>query len=95
MLFNTLATSALLLAAAHASAEPAPYKLGKMSMNNAFGLLKRQAGYQPSQTYCGPGETCADSCGAGYVQCPSTDGDMHCFDPDVKQTCCPDGTGSM
>ncbi|KAF8864299.1 hypothetical protein BDZ45DRAFT_711745 [Acephala macrosclerotiorum] len=93
MFFSTLAVS-VLLAAAHASPEPAPYKLGSMSLNRAFGLLKRQAGYQPTQTYCGPGADCATSCGADFVQCASTDGDLHCYDPSIKDTCCPDGSGN-
>lgn len=83
-----------LLIAAQVTAEPAPYKLASMSLNTAFGLLKRQSGYQPTQTFCGTGDTCAEACGAGYVQCPSSDGDMHCFDPAIQQTCCPDGSGS-
>jgi hypothetical protein len=94
MLFNTLAVSSVLVASALAVAEPAPYQLGKMSLNTAFGLMKRQAGYQPTQTYCGPGTDCASSCGAGYVQCASSDGDLHCYDPTIQQTCCPDGTGN-
>ncbi|KAE8449271.1 hypothetical protein EG329_008438 [Mollisiaceae sp. DMI_Dod_QoI] len=94
MLLHTFVVSSVLVAAAHAVAEPAPYKLGSMSLNNAFGLLRRQAGYQPTQTYCGPGDDCASSCGDGYVQCPSSDGDLHCFDPAIQQTCCPDGSGN-
>jgi len=95
MLFNTLAISSLLVASAAAVAEPAPYKIvGKMSSNSLFGLARRQEGYQPTQTYCGPGTDCASSCGANYIQCPSSDGDLHCFDPTIKQACCPDGTGN-
>ena len=94
MLFNSLALSSVLVASALAVADPAPYKLGKMSMNQAFGLMRRQAGYAPTQTFCGPGTDCASSCGAGYVQCASSDGDLHCYDLAVQQTCCPDGTGN-
>jgi hypothetical protein len=94
MLFNTFVAVSIFGASALGAASPAPYKLGKMSINSAFGLMKRQAGYQPTQTFCGPGADCAASCGAGYVQCPSTDSTLHCFDPDVKQSCCPDGTGN-
>jgi hypothetical protein len=96
MLFNALAMSSLFVAVAVAVAapEPAPYRIGSKSLNPAFGLAKRQAGYQPTQTYCGPGNTCAESCGADYVQCPSTDGYLHCYDPSIKDTCCSDGTGS-
>ncbi|CZR53978.1 uncharacterized protein PAC_03861 [Phialocephala subalpina] len=94
MFFSTLAVSSVLLAATHVAAEPAPYKLGSMSLNNAFGLLKRQAGYQPTQTYCGPGTDCPTSCGATFAQCASSDGELHCFDPTIKETCCPDGSGN-
>jgi len=94
MLFNTLAISSVLVASALAAAEPAPYRLGMISKNEAFGLVRRQAGYSPTQTYCGPGTDCASSCGDGYVTCDSTDGDLHCYDPDIQQTCCPDGTGN-
>jgi len=89
MLFNTITVSSLFVASALAVASPAPYKLGSMSFNNAFGLNKRQAGYQPTQTYCSPGDTCAEACGATYEQCVSSDGDLHCYDPTIKQSCCP------
>lgn len=95
MLLNTLTVSAFFIALALATAEPAPYKLekiGSMSYNNVFG---RQAGYDPTQIYCGPGTDCASSCGAGYIQCASSDSDMHCFNPTgLKETCCPDGSGN-
>jgi hypothetical protein len=96
MLSNILITSSLFVTSALAVAAPAPtpYRIGAMSFNNAFGLAKRQAGYQPTQTLCGPGTDCASSCGAGYVQCDSTDGDLHCYEPGLQQTCCPDGTGN-
>jgi hypothetical protein len=93
MIFNALAVSYLMVTSL-AVAEPAPYKLGSMSFNRAFGLAKRQAGYAPSQTYCGPGTDCASSCGTGYIQCASTDSDLHCYNPEIKQTCCPDGNGN-
>jgi hypothetical protein len=94
MLFSTFAISSVFVASAVAAAEPAPYKLGKMSMNQAFGLMRRQAGYQPTQTNCGLGPDCASACGAGYSECASSDGDLHCYNPTVQQTCCPDGTGN-
>ncbi|KAH8786658.1 hypothetical protein BGZ57DRAFT_950725 [Hyaloscypha finlandica] len=93
MLFSTFVISSVFVASAVAAAEPAPYKLGKMSMNQAFGLMRRQAGYQPTQTICGPGPDCASSCGAGTSQCASSDGDRHCYNPTVEH-CCPDGTGN-
>jgi hypothetical protein len=94
MLFSALAVSSLFVAVAVATPEPAPYRIGSMSVNPAFGLAKRQAGYQPTQTFCGSGYTCAEACGADYVQCPSSDGNLHCYDPAIQDTCCPDGTGS-
>jgi len=93
MLFSTLAASSLFVVAALGSPEPAPYKLGSMSLNRAFGLDKRQSGYQPTQTICGTGDTCAIACGATYETCASNDGNLHCFDPSVQQTCCPNLTG--
>jgi hypothetical protein len=93
MLFSTFVISSVFVASAVAAAEPAPYKLGKMSMNQAFGLMRRQAGYQPTQTICGSGPDCASSCGAGTSQCASSDGDRHCYHPTVEH-CCPDGTGN-
>jgi len=94
MLFTTLAVSSIFAASAFVVAEPAPYKLGSISFNNAFGLAKRQSGYAPSQTYCGPGIDCPSSCGAGYTQCASSDNELHCYNPVIKQTCCPDGSGN-
>jgi hypothetical protein len=91
---KTLATYFLFVAPIYGTAKPAPYMIGSMSMNPAFGLAKRQAGYQPNQTYCGPGADCAASCGQGYIQCASNDNSLHCFDPVINETCCPDGTGS-
>jgi hypothetical protein len=96
MLFNTPVVSLSLLAAvAVAAPELAPYKMGSMSKNPALmGLAKRQAGYQPTQHNCGFGATCAEACGTDYITCPSSDIILHCFDPVIKETCCPDGTGS-
>lgn len=94
-LLKMLAT-VILLASALVAAEPAPYKLGSVSKNPSLGLGRRQdAGYSPTQTYCGPGTDCASSCGATYIQCASSDDALHCYDPTIKESCCPDGTGSM
>ncbi|KAH7370609.1 hypothetical protein BKA65DRAFT_488876 [Rhexocercosporidium sp. MPI-PUGE-AT-0058] len=85
----------ILLGAALVTAEPAPYKLGSISKNPSHGLGRRQdAGYSPTQTYCGPGSDCASSCGATYIQCASSDDALHCYDPTIKESCCPDGTGN-
>ena len=56
-------------------------------------ILKRQ-GYYPTTHLCGEGETCAEACGATYVQCPSTSG-TYCYDPAVGDHCCRDGSGSQ
>jgi hypothetical protein len=97
MLTKSVSVLVLLTVAGQAAAsKPAPYQpLAKMSVNQLFGIGRRQsAGYQPTQTQCGSGATCAEACGAGFVQCASDDGETHCFDPAVQQTCCPDGTGN-
>lgn len=99
MLVNILTTTALFaasaLAIAQPDARPAPYKLGKMSINQAFGLMARQdQGYQPTQTECGPGADCPSACGADTVQCASSDDNLHCYEPSIGQTCCPDGSGN-
>ncbi|KAL2066445.1 hypothetical protein VTL71DRAFT_2516 [Oculimacula yallundae] len=85
----------LLLASAFVTAEPSPYKLATISKNPNFGLGRRQdAGYSPTQTDCGSGDTCATACGASYIQCASTDDSIHCYDPTIKESCCPDGSGN-
>ncbi len=69
MLSNILT---LCLLAALSVAEPKPYRLGKVYLNDAFGVIdKRQAGYAPTQTYCNTGDTCAVACGPTYIQCVS------------------------
>ena len=88
-------TTFLLLASTLVAAEMTPYKLGSISKNPNLGLARRQdAGYSPTQTYCGPGTDCASSCGATYITCASTDDALHCYDPSINESCCPDGTGS-
>jgi len=92
MRFYTLV--ALSLAPALSLAEPQPYLLrAATSSNELFGLMKRQSGYAPSSVNCGPGNTCAEACGPNYIQCPSDDGETHCFDPSIKEICCTDGSG--
>jgi hypothetical protein len=56
-------------------------------------IAKRQ-GYTPEQRPCGTGRTCQEACGAGSVQCPSTDNKQHCHYPSTGTRCCTDGTGS-
>jgi hypothetical protein len=98
MLFKASAAAALLALASQVSADAPkmPYKpIVKMSVHQMFGLNARQAsGYQPTQQICGTGTTCQTACGPDFQQCPSTDGQTHCFEPSVQQTCCSDGSGS-
>jgi len=93
MLFQTASAMALMAATVHAAAEP----MFMMSERNVFGLMARAGpdGYQPTQTFCGTGSTCAEACGAGFLMCPSTDKSIHCYNADAKQSCCSDGSGSM
>ncbi|RKU42158.1 hypothetical protein DL546_000802 [Coniochaeta pulveracea] len=97
MLFKSVSTMAVVALAAGVSAEDLkPYKpLMKMSIHQMFGIGRRQTdGYQPTESTCSDGATCAEACGAGYVTCASVDQNVHCFNPDIKQTCCPDQTGN-
>lgn len=98
MHIKSVSALAFFALAAHATAsEPMPYKpLAKMSIHRMFGIGRRQdsTGYQPTQSVCGSGDTCAEACGSGYEACTSTDDVVHCYDPTAQQTCCPDGTGN-
>lgn len=100
--FTALAALAL---AAQAVAEPirlvgAPYKaaskIHKTSVRQLFGVVRRQdnSGYQPEQTVCGTGNTCAEACGAGFEACASKDDSVHCYNAGAAQICCPNGSGS-
>jgi hypothetical protein len=55
--------------------------------------LNKRQGYYPTTSYCGPGDTCAESCGPTYETCPSKE-DLYCFDPSIGEQCCPDLTGN-
>ncbi|KAK0715044.1 hypothetical protein B0H67DRAFT_644837 [Lasiosphaeris hirsuta] len=97
MLAKTLSALAFLAFAANAAAEPMPYKpqIMKMSVHDLFGVVRRQTpGYQPTQAVCGTGNTCEEACGAGYQTCASKDSQVHCFNPTVAETCCPDASGN-
>lgn len=97
MLAKSVSALAVLALAAHVSAtEKMPYKpLMKMSVHQMFGIGRRQSdGYQPGQSVCGAGDTCAEACGAGYIACASSDSTVHCYDQAAGQTCCPDNSGS-
>jgi len=96
-MYFTLVTIASVLAVASATAEPKqPYMLAARSLNREFDFSKRQAGYDPSdfRHFCtGSGTTCAEICGAGSETCAFNDGILNCFNPTLKETCCPYGTG--
>ncbi|RGP60184.1 prp 4 c [Fusarium longipes] len=97
MLFQTFASIALLACATNAAsqAQPQPYKLIKAPVAGLSFARRSTPGYQPDQSVCsGGGNTCADACGSGFESCPSEDGQTHCFNPIVKQSCCFDGTGN-
>ncbi|KAK3353438.1 hypothetical protein B0T25DRAFT_631920 [Lasiosphaeria hispida] len=97
MLAKSLSALAFLAFAAHAAAEPMPYKphVMKMSVRDLFGVVRRQTpGYQPTQAVCGTGNTCEEACGAGFETCASKDSQVHCFNPTVAETCCPDASGN-
>jgi hypothetical protein len=89
MLFRAATALALLAATAQASTS------FMISERELFGLQRRDNGYQPTQTFCGMGSTCAEACGKGFEMCPSTDNAIHCYNLDVKQVCCSDMSGSM
>lgn len=101
MLAKSFTALAALALAAQAVAEPLrmPYKASKLhktSVRQLFGVVRRQdnPGYQPEQTVCGTGNTCAEACGAGFETCASKDDSVHCYNPAAAQICCPNGTGS-
>jgi hypothetical protein len=100
MLFRLVSSVAIAALAGQAVAEPKPYKadMAKMSVRNMFanyGVGRRQTddGYQPENTFCGTGTTCAEACGAGFEQCGSTDAEVHCFNAAALQTCCGAASG--
>ncbi|EUC43801.1 hypothetical protein COCMIDRAFT_99903 [Bipolaris oryzae ATCC 44560] len=57
-------------------------------------IAKRQ-GYYPTSDVCsGPGDTCAEACGAEYVECPSDGSVTSCHSTTDGSHCCTDGTGN-
>ncbi|KAK4674684.1 hypothetical protein QC763_122870 [Podospora pseudopauciseta] len=97
MLAKSITALAALAFAVNVAAEQ-PYKpqLVKMSTRSLFSIGRRQdaPGYQPEQAVCGEGNTCEEACGAGYTTCASTDNQVHCFNAQAAQTCCPDQSGN-
>ncbi|SPN99671.1 uncharacterized protein DNG_02522 [Cephalotrichum gorgonifer] len=91
MHFKTVALVAL---AAVASAEKLEFtrinKVGLASLvrraddGGAYG----EGAYEPQESECGEGATCAEACGAGFEQCGESDGVKSCFNPTVGETCC-------
>ncbi|KXX74783.1 hypothetical protein MMYC01_208707 [Madurella mycetomatis] len=97
MLARSITALAALALAATVATEPMPYKpqAMKMSVRELFGVVRREdtSGYQPEQTTCNEGNTCAEACGAGYETCSSSDDQVHCFNPTVGEICCPNRSG--
>lgn len=94
MLFRSATSVAILACATSAAAEPQPYKLAVMAVPGLSLSRRDTLGYQPEETVCGDGNTCAEACGAGFSQCASHDAAIHCYNPEADQACCGDGTGS-
>ncbi|KAI1423309.1 hypothetical protein F5Y12DRAFT_758340 [Xylaria sp. FL1777] len=68
--------------------------LARMSTRNIIGLHRRDIeGYAPMEQLCGAGDTCAEACGKGFMQCKSKDALTHCYNSSAKQACCPNGGG--
>lgn len=67
-------------------------QLWARSIPNSAALSKR-SGYNPLYDLCGTGTSCSEACGRTFIQCDANDGNLHCFDPNSKQTCCPNGSG--
>jgi hypothetical protein len=90
-MFAQIISISLMASTAIASGAFSPvHPFGAMLPRDA--LNKRQ-GYYPTTSYCGPGDTCAESCGPTYETCPSRE-DLYCFDPTIGEQCCPDLSGS-
>ncbi|CAM1511531.1 Fc.00g090440.m01.CDS01 [Cosmosporella sp. VM-42] len=94
MHFRAAVSVALLACASHVAATAKPYKLAMMPIEGMSLMRRDNPGYQPEQTVCHDGETCAEACGEGYTTCPSHDQSTHCFNPAKDQTCCSDGSGN-
>ena len=90
MFFTNLIVLSLIaatVAVANPIADPLPYKLAMMSVNEAFGLVGRQSnGYAPSSIFCGKGNDCQSACGTSTAQCASTDGRLHCKSEQCRYT---------
>ncbi|KAK4109588.1 hypothetical protein N656DRAFT_759242 [Canariomyces notabilis] len=98
MLAKSFTAMAVLALAANVAAERLPYQphAMKMSVRELFGVMRRQdtPGYQPEQANCNSGSTCEEACGAGYQTCSSSDSEIHCFNPNAGEICCPNKSGA-
>ncbi|KAK3997381.1 hypothetical protein QBC44DRAFT_93988 [Cladorrhinum sp. PSN332] len=98
MQIKTITTALAALAfASDVAAKLQPYKVQevKMSTRQLFGVVRREEpGYQPESAVCGSGNTCEEACGSGYQTCASVDSEVHCFNKDAGQICCPDKSGN-
>ncbi|OAA47653.1 prp 4 CRoW domain-containing protein [Metarhizium rileyi] len=97
MLFQTVASVALLATGAAAAASEArqPYRLAVMALPGQSLMRRDTGGYQPDQKHCKAGNTCAEACGAEYSQCPGGKPDVaHCFKPSAGESCCTDNSGN-
>lgn len=94
MLFRSAASIALVACVSHVAAQAEPYKLVKGPVLGLSFARRDTNGYQPEQSVCGDGDTCAEACGTGYETCASNDSSTHCYNPADAQICCSDGSGN-
>ncbi|KAG6009585.1 hypothetical protein E4U21_001952 [Claviceps maximensis] len=98
MLFQTIASLAVLATAANAAStgpQAKPYRLAVMALPGQSLMRRDTSGYKPDQKHCKAGNTCAEACGATYAQCPGGLPDVaHCFNPAIGQSCCTDNSGN-
>lgn len=59
---------------------------------NPHVFSKRQQ-YRPDEYNCGNGDTCEESCGAGYLLCSDPDTFL-CYNPQLAHTCCEPGSAA-
>lgn len=101
MLFQTIASVAMLATAASANAAAAvearqPYRLAVMALPGQSLMRRNSNGYKPDQKQCKAGNTCAEACGPTFAQCPGGKPDVaHCFNAAAGESCCTDNSGSM
>ncbi|KAK2592830.1 hypothetical protein QQS21_009468 [Conoideocrella luteorostrata] len=98
MLFQTIASVAILATAANAASgevKRQPYALAMMALPGQSLMRRDTNGYTPDQKQCKAGSTCAEACGASYAQCPGGKPDVaHCFDASAGESCCTDNSGN-